>query len=290
MTTRPRDNRASLVAVTAAFVVAPPALFTDRPTADTGGCLTSLPGSGGVALGLHAGMLVDAVLADHAMPGLSLHEASGDAHGLVCVGNRVRDTAGRTVGVVSGKRGGLAPGFIPGQYIGVEAPEERLAVTVPGDLMAIETLGRGLRLLDFPEVAVSNCSPRTLDALDISEHEGVLQVPVNAVVSGMLAGPGLGSDPWIGDLEIDGPVPEDLRFGDVVAFDGVDSRVSRFVRTDHVSVGVVSHGPSPVAGHGVGVTILLSGPATLLPIFRAPSTGLGPALIQWSEQEDSEWS
>jgi hypothetical protein len=290
MTSRPRDNRASLVAVTAAFVIAPPVLYADRPHGSASGHLISLPGSGGIAPRLHTGTRVDAVLADHAMPGLSLHEASGNVHGLVCVGNRARDAAGQTMGVVAGKRGGLAPGFIPGQYIGVEASDRRVAEAAPGDPVAIETLGRGLQLSDFPDVAVLNCSPRTLDALTVSDREGSLHVPVNSVVPGVSAGPGLGSDPWIGDLEIDGRIPEGLHFGDIVAFDGIDSRVSRFLRTGCVSIGVVSHGPSPVAGHGVGITILLSGPAAVLRAVRSRDAGLAPSLRRWSDAEESEWS
>jgi hypothetical protein len=37
----------------------------------------------------------------------------GAFHELACIGNRVRDGAGRSIGVVVGKCGGLAPGFMP---------------------------------------------------------------------------------------------------------------------------------------------------------------------------------
>jgi hypothetical protein len=39
----------------------------------------------------------------------------------------------------------------------------------------------------------------------------------------------------------------------------------------------VSHGPSPVAGHGTGVTILLSGPDTVLRTVRDAAASLAPS-------------
>src|SRR5437764_640224 len=163
MTVSIRDNREALPAVAATFRISSAQLYLERPHADAQGRIVNLPGAGGVALGLHSGMPVEAVIGDHAMPGISLEDGPATAHGLVCVGNRVRALDGHTAGVVAGKRGGLAPGFIPGQFIGVEAPDERLFMAVPGETLVIETYGRGLEFLDFPQLAVLNCSPRALD-------------------------------------------------------------------------------------------------------------------------------
>jgi hypothetical protein len=192
--------------------------------------------------------------------------------------------------VVAGKRGGLAPGFIPGQYLGVEAGDEQAARLFPGDALAVETYGRGLALLDFPQVAVLNCSPRILDALSIGMESGALHLPVRAELPGVAAGAGLGSDPWIGDLEIAFGAPEGLRFGDVVAFGDTDARVSRAYRRGFVAIGVVSHGPSPVPGHGFGVTILLSGPREQVQPRISEDAALAPSLLQWREEEKPEWT
>jgi len=267
-----RDNRASLVAVAARLQISFPRLWTDRPLTDRQGRLVALPGSGGVAIGLHAGDPVGSAIGDHAIPGISLDDLPGcGTHGLVCVGNRVRDISGATVGTVAGKRGGLAPGFLDGQYIGVEASDDKLRDAVPGEDLVVETYGRGLSLNDFPQVGIVNCSPRALDTLRLKAEGDTLVIGIRARFSSVWAGPGLGSDSWIGDLEVAMPenlLPSDLSYGDIVAFDNIDGRVSRFHREGYVTVGVVSHGPSPVVGHGVGVTVLLSGPVATLRVVH----------------------
>lgn len=284
---RPRDNRDHLVRVPARFRVAHAQLWTDRPMVDAAGRLTQLPGSGGVVPGLHTGMPVDALLADHIVPGISLEDDTAPAHALACIGNRVRDVTGATVGVVSGKRGGLAPNALSGQFLGVETPDEVLGQAIPGTPMIVESAGRGLALLDWPNIAVVNCSPRTLDALDPQEDVGALSVAVRAEIPGSVAGAGLGTDPWIGDLEIaaETPAAAALCFGDLIAFRDIDARHSRFFHAGYVAIGVVSHGPSPVPGHGTGVTILLSGISDCLRIRTDPDASLAPSLLAWSREE-----
>jgi hypothetical protein len=274
--------------VVARFRIAEPRLFIDRPSMDGAGRLIGLPGLGGVTLGLHAGDPVDALEADHVMPGISLEDLpnSTSAHVLICVGNRVRSLDGTPLGVVAGKRGGLAPGYLPGQFIGVEAPDDVLRRAVPGMEVVGETCGRGLELSDFPTVRVMNCTPRTLDALELAQVEGVIEIAVRATVSSVHTGAGLGTDPWIGDLEVCGPENStSLHFGDLVAFDDIDGRVTRFYRRGCVAVGVVSHGPSPVPGHGVGVTLLLSGPNEHLRTRRSNNASLAPSLVRWSTED-----
>ena len=50
----------------------------------------------------------------------------------------------------------------------------------------------------------------------------------------------------------------DLRLGDIVAITDADHSYGRIYRTGALAVGVVVHGRSYVAGHGPGVTSLLS--------------------------------
>ncbi|MHB8148137.1 MAG: DUF4438 family protein, partial [Vulcanimicrobiaceae bacterium] len=50
----------------------------------------------------------------------------------------------------------------------------------------------------------------------------------------------------------------DLRLGDIVAIVDADNSFGRIYRTGAISVGVVVHGRSYVAGHGPGVTTLLT--------------------------------
>jgi hypothetical protein len=52
----------------------------------------------------------------------------------------------------------------------------------------------------------------------------------------------------------------ELRLGDIVAIVNADHSYGRIYRTGAISVGVVAHGRSFVAGHGPGVTSLLTSP------------------------------
>ncbi|MDR1799995.1 MAG: DUF4438 domain-containing protein, partial [Bifidobacteriaceae bacterium] len=112
-----KDNRAELVQVSVRAFVAPPRI-DHSVGADAMGRFQPLPGNGGITIGCHVGdPLPPYGVSDHLMPGASL-EANpaapgevGAAHLLACVGNDVFDAAGRFVGLVVGKRGGLAPGF-----------------------------------------------------------------------------------------------------------------------------------------------------------------------------------
>ena len=288
MPDRPTDNRAGLVRSVARGLVAPPRLHAEAMRHDREGRVVLWPGTGGVNPGVHVGGRVDAWVADHLMVGASIEDAGaapaepGPLHLLACVGNRVRDSAGAHLGVVAGKRGGLAPGFFPPSLISVEAEEERLGRLVPGDVVFVETLGRGLVLEGWPDVLPLNCSPEVLEALPLRLAGGGIEVDVRVVVPSRAAGAGLGQDAWIGDLEITeahaAEATDGLRFGDLVAFADIDGRFGRYYRPGTVSVGIVAHGPSPAPGHGVGVTLLLAGPSSDLRVRTSANATIAPLL------------
>jgi hypothetical protein len=288
---RPPDNRSALVMTAIAGQIAPPRVHAETIGHDREGRAFLLPGAGGINLGVHAGDPIDRWHADHLMVGASIEDAGatpaapGALHLLSCIGNRVRDGQGATLGVVAGKRGGLAPGHFAPNLVAVEIDETRLAALSPGERVVVEALGCGLQLTDWPDVAVLNTSPRLLDALPITQAAR-LEIGVCAIVPARVAGAGLGADAWIGDLEIaaaetlDGTV-DNLRFGDLVAFEGIDARAGRHWRPGQVAIGLVSHGPSPAPGHGPGITVLLSGPSGSLLPRVVEGMGLGPVLRRW---------
>jgi hypothetical protein len=283
-TTRPRDNRDSLVRTAVAGRLAPARLISDLAGYDQDGRLCFLPGCGGIALGVHVGDPVDRWLADHLMPGACAEgeedpAVPGAFHELACLGNRVRDAAGRILGLVAGKRGGLAPGFMPPNLISIEGPDARLAKLVPGDRVVLEAEGRGLAFCDLSEIGIFNLSPAALDQLPLQQRAGVLDCAVKALVPARIAGAGVGQSPWIGDVEIAGDEVlagslESLCFGDLVAFDAMDGRISRFHRPGHITIGIVAHGPSPTPGHGPGLTVVLAGPATALAVHIDPKASI----------------
>ena len=291
---RPRDNRTALVTVAVRGRVSSPRVEGTALRIDREGRSFLLPGTGGVFPDVHVGDPVSHWLADHLMPGASVEDADapaadpGTLHLLACIGNRVRDAAGSHLGTVAGKRGGLAPGFLPPNFVSVEGPAARLESIVPGATVVVEATGRGLALPDWPDVHLMNVSPAILDVLPLREVAGRLEIAVRAVAPSRAAGAGIGQDAWIGDLEVAdpsllSPAGIDLAFGDIVAFEAIDGRYGRYYRPGIVSVGVVAHGPSPAPGHGIGVTVLLAGPADRLSIVRDDEATIAPRLRRLAE-------
>ena len=283
-----RTNSAALVTTNVAGRIAPPRIHPEAMNIDAEGRVRALPGTGGIALGVHAGDLATRWVGDHLMPGASIEDAvatpaqPGALHLLSCIGNRVRDAGGKTIGVIAGKRGGLAPGFWAPQLVGVEVSDAIAATLNCEDRIIVETVGRGLKLDGHPDVILSNVSPRLLEALPFGEKPGALTCEVCAVIPAEVAGAGLGQDSWVGDLEItDNALTASFRFGDLVAFTDIDSTVTRYYQPGMVSIGLVSHGPGHAPGHGVGVTILLTARAEhLQPVMG--QGGMAKALIGWS--------
>lgn len=283
-----KTNGADLVATTVTGRIAPARFHPEAMNLDAHGRPRPLPGTGGIALGVHAGDLAAQWIADHLMPGASIEDANatpaqpGALHLLGCIGNSVRDAAGRTIGVIAGKRGGLAPGFWAPQLVGVEVPDAVAARLNCEDRVAVEAVGRGLTFVDYPDITLSNVSPRLADALPLAEKYGALTCDVCAVIPPEVAGAGLGQDSWVGDLEItDDSLAKGLRFADLVAFTDIDSTVTRYYRPGSISIGIVSHGPGHGPGHGVGVTILMTAAAERLRAAVGDG-GLAGRLLAWS--------
>ncbi|HVT53472.1 MAG TPA: DUF4438 domain-containing protein [Dongiaceae bacterium] len=290
----PADNRDRLVRSSVAGRIAPPRIFHEALPVDETGRHFHLPASGGIALGVHMGDRAADWVADHLMPGLSIEDEgdnpahAGALHLLAAIGNVVRDGSGRRIGVVSGKRGGMAPGFWPPQLVSVEVADDVARALTPGDRVVVETVGRGLQWTGFPEIGLSNVSPACLDLLPIRQDGDRLTCPVRAIARPEAAGPGLGQDSWIGDLEIAGDALSagtlsELRFGDLVAFADIDAGTTRFYRPGWISIGLLSHGPSPAPGHGIGITMLITGPGRLLQVDIGESASLGASLRKAAE-------
>ena len=109
--------------------------------------------------------------------------------------------------------------------------------------------------------------PRLLEALDPKPNGDKLEVPVTHIVPAAIMGSGLGANQVnCGDYDIqlfDEKVVdqfglEDLRLGDLVAIIDADHSFGRIYRQGAVSVGVVVHTNCVTAGHGPGVTTLMT--------------------------------
>jgi hypothetical protein len=232
-----------------------------------------LPGVGGITYNLRVGDPACGWEADHVEPGVSVENKENDARSgvaantafnvLSCVGNEAIVASGDgkgAKGVVTGKHGGI-------EHVLVDFPPETLEKLLPGDRILVRAYGVGLKLVDFPEIKLMNIDPRLLEALDPTPNYGKLEVPVAHIVPAAIMGSGLGANQVnSGDYDIQLFDPtvvaqyglENLRLGDLVAIIDADNSFGRIYRQGAVSIGVVVHTNCVTAGHGPGVTTLMT--------------------------------
>jgi hypothetical protein len=168
--------------------------------------------------------------------------------------------------MVTGKHGGV-------NHVLVDFDTKILRELNIGDQIQIYACGLGLQLPDYPDIEVTNCAPGLIRRWAPRAAGRGLEVRVTHTLPAAIIGSGLGkNNVWRGDVDIqlfDGPTRrryhlETLRFGDLVAVIDSDARHGAAWRSGRITIGVVVHSDSTVAGHGPGVTPLLTGPASLL--------------------------
>jgi hypothetical protein len=227
----------------------------------------ALPGSGAITYNVRVG---DSALdweADHVEPGASVRAEKENANTalnlLACVGNTavvVSGDAKGARGAVTGKHGGI-------EHVLVDFARDDLERLAIGDKVQVRARGLGLRLLGAPDVHVMNTDPDLLEAMGLSLEDGRVRVPVTHRVPAAIMGSGIGhADVFTGDYDIqlfDPAVVEkhglrSLRLGDVVAVLDADHTYGRIYKGGAVSVGVVVHSRCTQAGHGPGLTTLLT--------------------------------
>jgi hypothetical protein len=234
-----------------------------------------LPGVGGITYNLRVDDPAYGWEVDHVEPGVSVENKENDARSgqpantafnvLSCVGNQATVATGEkkgAKGVVTGKHGGI-------EHVLIDFPSEILEQLLIGDRILIKAFGLGLKLLDFPDIKVLNIDPGLLEAWNSKPNGNKLEVSVTHIVPAAIMGSGLGSNQVnSGDYDIqlfDEAVVEQyglesLRLGDLVVIIDADHSFGRIYRQGAVSIGVVVHTNCVTAGHGPGVTTLMTSP------------------------------
>jgi hypothetical protein len=151
----------------------------------------------------------------------------------------------------------------------IDFSSEVLENLLLGDRILVKAFGLGLKLLDFPDIKILNMDPGLLEVWNPKPNGAKLEVPVTHIVPAAIMGSGLGANQVnSGDYDIqlfDEAVVEQyglesLRLGDLVAIIDADHSFGRIYRQGAVSVGVVVHTNCVTAGHGPGVTTLMTSP------------------------------
>ena len=204
-----------------------------------------LPGVGGITYNVKVGDRAAGWAADHVEPGVSLkskakemgsEEISNLGLNIVsCIGNEARIISGDAkggVGRITGKHGGI-------EHVLVDFEDDILERLAIGDKIQVRGWGVGLRLVDHPDVKVTNLSPELLRRLPVGREREDLSVPVTHIVPASIMGSGLGSSHvHSGDYDIqmfdESMVHqyglEDLRLGDLVAVENADHSYGRIYR------------------------------------------------------------
>jgi hypothetical protein len=268
-----RTNKDKVVKISVIGEVVSPVIGSGIYRIGANGDLHILPGTGGITYNIRVGDSAIGWMGDHVEPCVSVENRVSDSrfpqgqsralNVLSCIGNEalvVKGDAKGEKGVVVGKHGGI-------EHVMVDFQPEVMEKLVIEDRIMIKAYGQGLQLLDIPEVKAFNVSPEFLEVLNPEIKDGKLQIPVTHKVPAAIMGSGLGRDQVAsGDYDItmfcEDTCEEhglnDLRLGDLVAIMDSDQSYGRIYRRGSISVGIVTHSNSYIAGHGPGVTTLFT--------------------------------
>jgi len=236
-----------------------------RVTVD--GDVVWLTATGGIVYNAKIGDTCMGWAADHLEPGVTTRHSNDDHNQayniLSCIGNEATVRSGDAKGakgIVTGKHGGC-------EHVMIHFADDILEKLDTEDKITVKATGQGMELLDYPDIKLRNLSPTLLAKMNVQEESGKLKVGVAKIVPADIMGSGLGSVGTArGDYDItvfcDAMIEKfglaDLRFGDIVAITNADNRYGRSYRTGACTIGVVIHGNSFVAGHGPGVSTLIT--------------------------------
>lgn len=251
-----------------------------------------LPSIGGITLNVQVGDSAFGLAGDHIEPGVSC-TANADKPNdfpnnslqiLSCVGNEAKIVSGEAkgeLGVVIGHHGGS-------EHVIVDFPRAVKEKMTYDDKILIRAKGQGLVMEDYPEIKLFNLDPGLLEKMKIKEiAQGKLQVPVTTMVPAACMGSGVGrAHVGAGDYDVmtsDRQTVEkykldQMRFGDFVALMDHDNSYGRAFVQGAVSIGILVHSNCLLAGHGPGISTLMTCPTSLIEPMIDPCANIGDLL------------
>lgn len=267
-----KTNKDKLVEISVVGEIASPLTTGQINTYD--GEVKFLPQVGGITYNIKVGDSVCGYQGDHIEPGVSItnkepaqgqRSASNGLNIYSCVGNEAKIVSGDAKGakgIVTGKHGGI-------EHVIIDFPDKDLEKMVIGNKIQIRAYGTGLELPDFPHVKAMNLDPKLLDHFIVKrKHEtDTLFLKVAGNLHAKFMGSGLGSSHcYRGDYDAQTFDPkavkdfklDKLRLGDLVAIIDADNSYGRIYKEGAMSIGVVVHSDSVIAGHGPGIMTILT--------------------------------
>ncbi|HCY88273.1 MAG TPA: DUF4438 domain-containing protein [Desulfobacteraceae bacterium] len=251
-----------------------------------------MPGIGGITLNVQVGDPAFGLAGDHIEPGVSCTANAEKPNEfpntslqiLSCIGNEaiiVSGDAKGEKGVVIGHHGGS-------EHIIVDFPKEIKEKMTYDDKIQIRARGQGLALTDYPAIKLFNLDPALLEKMTITETgDGKLRVPVTTKVPAPCMGSGVGrAHVAAGDYDVMTSDPDTvkkydldkMRFGDFVALMDHDNSYGRAFVQGAVSIGVVVHSDCLLAGHGPGISTVMTCPKSLIEPVIDPAANIADVL------------
>ncbi|GAB61587.1 MAG: DUF4438 domain-containing protein [Candidatus Jettenia sp.] len=262
-------NEKNLVEISVVGEITSPIVGSQPYSVTPEGKPVILPSVGGITYNVKVGDSAIQWEADHVEPCVSVKNKDRDENGalnlLSCIGNTAKVITGDakgSIGIVTGKHGGI-------ENVLVDFEDKILEKLTIGDKILIRSVGLGLSFIEYPHIKPINISPNLLKVLPIRQDKtsGILHIPVTHAIPAAIMGSGLGSQHCCrGDYDIQLFDKEHrekyhlqtLRFGDIVAIMDADHTYGRIYKTGAISIGVIVHSNCVTAGHGPGVTTLLT--------------------------------
>jgi hypothetical protein len=259
-----KTNEKKLIKMSIGGYVTQPSFKNPGYIPDNDGNSVILPGMYGVVNNVKVGDKAFGWNGDHIEPGVSIDSENINEHFalhyLVCTGNKAIVRSGEAKGKT---------GIVTGEHARnlIHFEQNILEKICVGDQIDIITHGRGLKLLDFPEIEIKKIDPNLLKSMNfkVENKKLIVDVAIELPIKIMGSGAELNSeyvdqDLMSGDRSLMTKLKIDqMKLGDLIVINHADHRWGRSYKKDHVSIALCIHGDSVMTGHGPGIMTIMTG-------------------------------
>ena len=259
-----KTNEKKLIKMSIGGYVTQPSFKNPGYIPDNDGNSVILPGMYGVVNNVKVGDKAFGWNGDHIEPGVSIDSENINEHFalhyLVCTGNKAIVRSGEAKGKT---------GIVTGEHARnlIHFEQNILEKICVGDQIDIITHGRGLKLLDFPEIEIKKIDPNLFKSMNfkVENKKLIVDVAIELPIKIMGSGAELNSeyvdqDLMSGDRSLMKKLKIDqMKLGDLIVINHADHRWGRSYKKDHVSIALCIHGDSVMTGHGPGIMTVMTG-------------------------------
>ena len=258
------SNVESLIQMAVAGYVSQPSFKNPGYIPNNDGKSVIYPGMFGVVNNVKVGDKAFGWAGEHIEPGVSIDSEHINEHFalhyMVCSGNKAIVRSGEAKGSI---------GIVTGEHARnlVHFEQKTLDKICVGDQIDIITHGRGLKLLDFPDIELKKIDPNLLKSMNLKivDKKLIVDVAMELPIRIMGSGAELNSeyvdqDLMSGDRSLMKKLKIDqMRLGDLIVINHADHRWGRSFKKDYISIAICIHGDSVMTGHGPGIMTIMTG-------------------------------